>query len=255
MIEQHTLQLSPRTLDTSKLGYFRWGRLKTGILLTNDAGEWQHLPEGDFKRLLRGKIDIGDPLYDSLQAKGFLRQDMDLEALAQRIRQKRQYLGNGPHLAVVITTLRCNQSCRYCHASRTNMDRVDTDMSLETAKLVVYHAMQTPSRYLCFEYQGGEPTVNFEALKFIVEYSREKNAYERKLLDHSVVTNMTYMTEEIADWLIDIGIWHKGLVTRASAAAIVSLLFPALTTGEAGLVHNWDIEPPDSFTHVSIQAF
>ena len=57
--------------------------------------------------------------------------------------------------------------------------------------------------YLCFEYQGGEPTVNFDVIKFCVEYSREKNKQERKTLDHSVVTNMTYMNEEHGNWLID----------------------------------------------------
>jgi len=41
------------------------------------------------------------------------------------------------------------------------------------------------------------------ALRFIVEYSREKNKYEKKDLEHSLVTNMTYMNEENAEWLID----------------------------------------------------
>ena len=45
------------------------------------------------------------------------------------------YLGGAPHLHLVVTTLRCNHSCKYCHASRTDMDRVDTDMSLATAQV------------------------------------------------------------------------------------------------------------------------
>ena len=83
------------------------------------------------------------------------------------------------------------------------MDRVDTDMSLDTAKKVVDHAMRTPSPYLNFEFQGGEPTVNMDVIKFVVDYSREKNKYEKKILDHSLVTNMTYMNEENADWIMD----------------------------------------------------
>ena len=83
------------------------------------------------------------------------------------------------------------------------MDKVDTDMSLETAKKVVDHAMQSSSPYINFEFQGGEATVNMPVVKFIVEYSREKNKDEKKKLEHSLVTNMTYLTEETADWLID----------------------------------------------------
>lgn len=201
-----TLRLQPQALDASKLSFFRWGRVAGRVVLSNDAGEWHALSDEGFTDLLGGKIEPGHADYEALRAKSFLRADLDLEELARKVRRKRRYLGQGPHLAVVISTLRCNQSCRYCHASRTDMDRVDTDMSLETAKKVVDHAMRTPSPYLCFEYQGGEPTVNLDVIKFCVEYSREKNRYERKTLDHSVVTNMTYMTDETADWLVKNGV-------------------------------------------------
>ena len=119
----------------------------------------------------------------------------------------KRLLNQGPHLHIVITTLRCNQSCKYCHASRTDMDRVDTDMGLETAKLVVDTAMQSPSPYVCFEYTGGEPTINMEAIRFMVAYAKERNRNEKKTVEHSIVTNMTYMNEENAQFLIDNDIW------------------------------------------------
>ncbi len=200
---KHTLPVRRKGMRPEAIGPFRWGRVAGRILLTNDAGEWHMMQEKDFNAFLQGGIEDGHADFEALRTKGFLRQDLDLEEQARKIRRKRRYLGGGPHLAVVITTLRCNQSCQYCHASRTDMHRTDTDMSLETARMVVDHAMKTPSGYLCFEYQGGEPTVNWDVLKFCVEYSREKNKVERKILDHSVVTNMTYMNKERADWLVD----------------------------------------------------
>lgn len=198
-----TIQLPKIEVAPEKLGYFRYTELEGGkVVLTNDAGEFHFLAKPDFLAFLKGEIVEGHAEHAALRDKGFLRQDFDIEAMAERVRNKKHFLANGPHLHAVITTLRCNQSCIYCHASRTDMSRVDTDMSLETAKKVVDLAMQTTSRYVNFEYQGGEPTVNMDALKFVVEYSREKNKYENKELVHSVVTNMTYMTEENAEWLI-----------------------------------------------------
>lgn len=203
-VTRKTLRLPARTVDPSKLGFFRYSAVgDQHTVVTNDAGQFALLDNPSFRQLLRGEVEPGHKDFDRLQDLGALRQDLDLEELARRVRRKRRYLGNGVHLAVVITTLRCNQSCQYCHASRTDMHRTDTDMSLETARMVVDHALKTPSPYLCFEYQGGEPTVNFDVLKFCVEYSREKNRYEGKTLDHSVVTNMTYMNQERADWLLD----------------------------------------------------
>ena len=202
MSRLHTLELTTPSLAAERLGFFRFGRVAGRVLLTNEAGEWHMLSEADFATFLSGELGAEHPEHPALAERGFLREGLDLDALADKVRRKRRYLGLGPHLHIVITTLRCNQDCQYCHASRTDMDRVDTDMSLETAKKVVDTAMQSTSPYINFEYQGGEPTVNFEVIKFCVEYAREKNRHEKKTLDHSLVTNMTYMTEEHAEWLL-----------------------------------------------------
>jgi len=202
-VTSRSIRLVRLPLAEEKVSHFRWGNVAGKKLVTNDTGAWHFLDEAAFADLLAGKIDPGHAHYDALREKGFLRDGLDLELMAEKFGRKKRFVGQGPHLFIVITTLRCNQSCKYCHASRTSMDKVDTDMSLETAKKVVDHAMQTTSPYVNFEFQGGEPTVNMSVIRFIVEYSREKNKYEKKQLEHSLVTNMTYMTEENAEWLID----------------------------------------------------
>ena len=207
MIDMKTIQVPIPHVQPSALLYFRYGYIADRVLITNDAGEWSFLTQEQFQELLSGKIDSSHSLFVELQGKNFLRQDLDVEQLATKIRRKKHFLGNGPHLHPVIVTLRCNQSCRYCHASRTSMDRVDTDMTIETAKGVVDMALQSPSPYICFEYTGGEPTINLEVIKFMVEYAKEKNRYEKKTIDHSIVTNMTYMTEETAKYLIENNFW------------------------------------------------
>ena len=121
-------------LDLDKLGPFRFGRIDGQVLLTSDVGEYHWLSEADFGHFLAGRIGPDHPEFAALQDKGFVRVQMDLDAMSRKLARKRAFLGMGPHLHVIITTLRCNQSCSYCHASRTDMDRVDTDMSLATAK-------------------------------------------------------------------------------------------------------------------------
>jgi His-Xaa-Ser system radical SAM maturase HxsB len=199
----HTIPVQLPELDLDKLGPFRFGRIDGQVLLTSDVGEYHWLTEEDFAHFLAGRLDAEHPEFAGLQEKGFVRVQMDLDAMSRKLARKRAFLGMGPHLHVMITTLRCNQSCSYCHASRTDMDRVDTDMSLATAKQAVDFAMKSPNPYLNFEFQGGEPTVNFDVIQFVVEYSREKNRQENKQLTHSLVTNMTYMTEAHAEWLVD----------------------------------------------------
>ena len=207
MNETRTLKLRKPKVEADDLGFFRFARLDGGkVVITNDAGEFHLLTSEDFDLFLEGGITDEHEAFLPLRSKGFLRKGMDVLDLAGKVRRKRYYVDYGPHLHVMITTLRCNQGCKYCHASRTDMDRVDTDMSPEVVKLAVEQAFQSTNPYICFEYTGGEPTVNMDAIKQSVTYANELNKKYGKIVDHSVVTNMTWMNEENAEWLIEHGV-------------------------------------------------
>ncbi len=200
------LTVDPRAFDRKTVGYFRYGVVNGQVLMTNDVGEHLFLDPVDFRRFLAGQIDPGEPLYDQLRRRYFFKHELDLDGLADKLRRKKAFLLNGPHLHAIVTTLRCNHSCRYCHASRADMDRVDTDMSLETARKVVDFAFTSPTPVLGFEFQGGEPTANFEVIRFVCDYALEKNRYENKELLLSLVSNMTLMTDEKMNYLLDKGV-------------------------------------------------
>ena len=80
--------------------------------------------------------------------------------------------------------LRCNQSCKYCHASRTDMDRVDTDMSLDVAKQAVDMAitLSMAHRYMHFE---GRPLL--EAIPKAVDDIDDYEWFEGEVLGGMVV--------------------------------------------------------------------
>ena len=71
-------------------------------------------------------------------------------------------------------------------------------MSKETAKKAVDIAVQSPTDYLDFEFQGGEPLLNFEVLKYIVEYAK---SISHKKINFSVVTNLTLLTPDMIDFI------------------------------------------------------
>lgn len=200
------LRVDPQALNTDVVGFFRYGAVGDKVLISADTGDWHLLTRPQFEDFYQGRLTPSDALWPELARKGFLRQAYDIDAAATKLRRKKAFLKGGPHLHVVVATLRCNQACRYCHASRTDMDRVDTDMSLDTARSVVEFAFQSPSPVINFEFQGGEPTANFEVIRFVVQYAREKNRYENKELLFSLVTNLSLMTEEKMTFLLDNGV-------------------------------------------------
>ena len=119
MIRTATIKLPKISVKAESLGYFRFGHIGGKILLTNDAGEWHFLSEADFSLLLAGKLTDGHPEWRALAEKCMVRGGADLDWMASKVRRKKAFLNIGPHLHGVITTLRFNQYCKYCHASRT----------------------------------------------------------------------------------------------------------------------------------------
>ena len=198
-----TAGLSLRRARPDDLVPFRLRRVDDSTLITNDFGAHLFLDDDELTPFAHGEFESGGSLWARLSAAGFLIETLDREALVDELREKLRFLRYGPNLHIFITTLRCNHSCRYCHASRASMAAVETDMSLEVAERSVDLAFQSTSPWLTFEFQGGEPLANWPVVEHIVEYARQKNALANKSLMFALVTNLSLMTEERLDYLID----------------------------------------------------
>lgn len=113
------------------------------------------------------------------------------------------YMGYGPALHIIVITLRCNHKCQYCHAAVAPMTAEGKDMDMETAKKVIDAIFFTTHPTVTIEFQGGEPLVNWEVLKFCVEYAEEKARRVKKPALFSIVTNLSLMTDEKLKYLME----------------------------------------------------
>lgn len=183
--------------------FFRWRTLDGRHLVTNEHGEWHWLDDADFKQFSTGRLPESSPAYEALSAKGFFSATFDAGRALARLSNRMRAVRSGPNLHVLVITLRCNHTCQYCHASRASMDRVDTDMSPETAERVVDLIFQTPSPGITIEFQGGEPLANFPVIQHVIETARERNRTANRALSFSLVTNLSLMDEEKLAYLIE----------------------------------------------------
>jgi His-Xaa-Ser system radical SAM maturase HxsB len=187
-------------LAVDALGFFRWGRVAGRVLLSNDAGDWAFLGDDEFADLLAGRIAEGHPRFAELQRKGMLRDGLDLDALAARVAQRNRHVRRGTYVHVITLTRRASAG-----DNGSAVDAADLDMSRETAEQVVAFALQSMSPALTLELQGvgGEPLLNFDVLRHLVEVAQHHNKRSTgKQLTIRAVTNFTAMTEERAEWLI-----------------------------------------------------
>ena len=177
-------------IHNQKLMPFRWRELEGGVLVTNDAGEFVWLEREEFGDLLAGTLAEDSPVGRKLEQRHLLRAPRTESELIEKVRRRNTHLESGPNLHIVILTLRCNQNCVYCHASRKPLDSDGFDMSKETAGRVLDVIFAGPSRDLTIEFQGGEPTLNFDVLRFFVEEAYRRNADGARNLYFSLVSNL-----------------------------------------------------------------
>lgn len=182
---------------------FNQRQLGQKIVISNDLGDWLLLTRDEFRDLVEGRPQPGEPFYEKLKKANFVASEVDFHAQAERWRRKKQYLFYGPTLHAFVLTHRCNHGCQYCHSSIVGMERYDTDMSIEVAERGVDLAFQTTAWGLTIEFQGGEPTANWDVLRHIVEYARKKNETAKKVLSFALVTNLSLMDDEKLEFLLD----------------------------------------------------
>lgn len=174
------------------------------ILLVNQVGEFHLLNSQDFQRLVEGTLDINSDCFLDLKSKHFVYTSDESTAvrlLATKLRTKKGHLRNFTVLHMVVTTACCNCNCHYCHASSSAPEDGPLNMSLETAHAVTDMIFQTPSPVTKIEFQGGESLVNWQVVKFIIEYAEQKNLTAKKSLEFVLCTNLILLTAEHLEYL------------------------------------------------------
>ena len=189
--------------DASFAMPFRLRFIGDSYVITNDQAEYHILEPDELQAFMEGTLKLESETYQQLAAKGFIRSELDQERAVEKYREKNQFLFNGPSLHIVIVTLKCNQSCSYCHASRVGLNDNSTDMTPETAEKFVEFIFNSTSPTITIEFQGGEPLANFDVVKQIVSSANERNSIFGKKLTFSMVSNLSLMDDEKLRYLIE----------------------------------------------------
>lgn len=173
---------------------FRFQRRGQDFLLVNDVGEYQSIGKETFERFIHRELDCRSNDFIDLKAKHMLWDSHlpeTINLLATQYRSRKRFLYDFTSLHMFVVTRRCNQRCSYCHASSMSKNAgKQYDMDRATARRCVELAFQSPSPGIKIEFQGGEPLLNFEILKEIVEYAEELNQTAQKELAFVVCTNL-----------------------------------------------------------------
>lgn len=172
-------------------------------VLVNEIGDFLIVPVGTARRIANRDIRKDEPIYEDLFANSFISDKLipDLiDVLATRYRTKKSFLNDFTALHIFVVSLRCNHSCHYCQVSRVSENKQEFDMSIEDLMGGIEHMFRSPSPSITMEFQGGEPLLAFDCVKFGVEYALQLNEDFNKDITFVVCTNATVFSDEILDF-------------------------------------------------------
>lgn len=97
----------------------------------------------------------------------------------------------------------CNLRCEYCFAGKGDYDQGRMVMSLETGKRAIDFllAHSEGRENLELDFFGGEPLMNFEVVKGVVEYARSKEQEHRKNFRFTITTNGLLLDDKKIDYI------------------------------------------------------
>lgn len=97
----------------------------------------------------------------------------------------------------------CNLVCRYCFAGQGKFGGSPGLMAPEVGKKALEFLMEAsgPRRHVEVDFFGGEPLLNFNVLRMLVDYGRDLARERGKEIKFTVTTNAVLLDREAGDFL------------------------------------------------------
>ena len=182
---------------------FNFRNLGSHYIIVSETGRFHKILREDIIRLIRREISPSEDIFLDLKAKDILCLEYSQEIVdvwAAKYRTKKKHIFDKPSLHMIVATHRCNQKCKYCHASASSEGK---DISIETIKKCVDFILRESSTYIKIEFQGGEPTLNFKIVKACVEEFKDRALSNNKIVEFVLCTNLYDINNSIKQYCCD----------------------------------------------------
>ena len=93
-----------------------------------------------------------------------------IETLANRLRHKSNYDAPSPTMHIVVLTLRCDHTCKYCQVSRVSENKEAYDLSEIHTNMVIDAILSSEEGPITIEFQGGESLLYLSFKRFRRNY-------------------------------------------------------------------------------------
>lgn len=176
-----------------KQDYF-FQKFDNNVLLTNSCGEHIFLSKDEF-HLFETNLELCNKnTIRLLKSRYFVYEEDQTEYYSKiyniKYSTKHSYLENESLLLMVVPTISCNCNCVYCQVNSKKNNSKENDMSFKTLLSFCDFVFALPHKSIKIEFQGGEPSLRFDSIEFIVRRLKHLNKKYKKDIEYVICTNL-----------------------------------------------------------------
>ena len=183
---------------------FRHRQLADGVFVAvSDSGDFAFLDDSELIALRNHSNTLPRERIAELKSKFFLMSPTSggvRRLLASRVAARQETVFSGPSLHIFVTTLKCAHTCRYCQVSRSLSDDGFT-MSIQMVSDACDAVFQSPAPAITVEFQGGDPLLRFDLVRFAIERITELNRNENRQLRFVIASTLHQLDAEMCAFL------------------------------------------------------
>ena len=163
-------------------------------LISSLLEKYAHIPEAT-----REELEECYEQIEELRDAGKLFMKDSFEPMASTLKEKTSGVVKALCLHVAHT---CNLNCAYCFASQGKYEGERAVMSLETGKRALDFLIESSGtrHNLEVDFFGGEPLMNFDVVKELVAYAREREKETGKNFRFTLTTNGMLIDDDVIEF-------------------------------------------------------
>lgn len=190
---------------------FRSRRLSDDVIVaTADSGDHAFFSAAEFEQFNQRPSTLPLRRQAELRARFLLGSNDSAKGmrrlLASRRAAKRETVSSGPTLHIIVPTLQCAHSCRYCQVSRALDDQGHT-MSVPDLDAACDTVFESPSRVLTVEFQGGDPLLRFDLVQRAIVRIHQRNASEGRQIRFVIASTLHQLDPAMCEFFKTHGVY------------------------------------------------
>ncbi|MFH1669450.1 MAG: His-Xaa-Ser system radical SAM maturase HxsB [Candidatus Woesearchaeota archaeon] len=178
-------------------------RIRDQLLLVTDLGDWIFLDKYTYTRIIRYEFD--DMLLNSMENALVVLTRKNAEEMIRRYYARYFFLEQEPSLHIIELTNACNHRCIYCHAEADCRPEEIRYLKSENIDKILDFIFGLKRKNMSIEFQGGEPTLNFDVIIELIMKIRKREKEDKKDIELNIVTNLAMITDAQIALLVENG--------------------------------------------------